>query len=264
MKPIRSLALIALLLTASAFAADQAAPGPRVLVVGDTLAGVPDRFRPEKGNPVYYVIAGKGEVALGDAIGRVEATDPALVEREVVKALASQGFVRTEVGGPLPSIALMIFWGTANFFTNEGQTWNAFQRRDKDLLIELLGLDHWPWALLKDERGNFVGVSMEQQAVLNLTADDRLYLSLLALDAAALKNKVRRKLWRTNMTIDSRHKLADVLPVMLASAAPVFGRGTKEPVFVDDQARRKAGVEIGDLKVVPDDATPGPAPAPKK
>ena len=75
--------------------------------------------------------------------------------------------------------------------------------------------------------------------------EDRLYLSLAALDGQAYRQKTKRLLWRTSMTVDWRNNLADVLPVMLASAAPFFGTNSDKPVFSDEKDRRKANVNIG-------------------
>lgn len=45
--------------------------------------------------------------------------DPKAMQAELVKVLASQGFLETKIGGPLPQIALLFSWGTANLATDE-------------------------------------------------------------------------------------------------------------------------------------------------
>lgn len=42
-----------------------------------------------------------------------------MIEREIVKVLASQGFLPTAVGGPMPALAILITWGSAVLDTSE-------------------------------------------------------------------------------------------------------------------------------------------------
>ena len=78
-----------------------------------------------------------------------------------------------------------------------------------------------------------------------------------------LQHPIKKLLWRTAISIESRRtSLPENLSVMLASAAPWFGRDSEMPVFVDDAARRKAEVHIGTPVVVPD--PPNEAPSLKK
>jgi hypothetical protein len=115
------------------------------------------------------------------------------------------------------------------------------------MIEQLVGTNKWGAGSLSP---------MEMDKLRAASNEDRLYISLAALDVPAFKQKQRVVLWRTSVTIDWRNTLADVLPTMLASAAPFFGTNSDRPVFVDDKDRRKANVDIGDLKVVPDEAQP--------
>jgi len=87
---------------------------PDVLAVSDVFGHLPEKLRPSPGKPVFYDVLGKTERDLGAPIAGEPRADPAEIEREVVKVLASQGFVRTKVGGPMPSIAIILTWGSAN------------------------------------------------------------------------------------------------------------------------------------------------------
>ena len=78
------------------------------------------------------------------------------------------------------------------------------------------------------------------------------------MDLEAASRKQRRLLWRTRMSLDWRDHGPESLAVMLASAAPFFGRATEQGVFIDDHLRRKAEVTIGDARVV-DEPAPKPA-----
>lgn len=227
---------------------------PEVLVVSDTLKDVPEGFRPTPEKPIYYIL-GKGQLSLGQAVGGIKMPDPAEVERLVVSALATQGFRRTEVGGPVPSIFIIASWGDANFADFDYRDPNTdpdLQRamdkaspreRDRRAIEQLVGTDK----MLSLSPGDLT-------KVMAASNEDRLYISIAALDVPAWREKKKKVLWRTSMTIDARLKLADMVPVMLASAAPFFGRSSDTPVFVDDNYRRKFEVNVGEVKVVPDDS----------
>jgi hypothetical protein len=235
--------------------------GLEVLVVADAVTDVPEGLRPAPGKPIYYVL-GKAQMTVGDSVAGVKMPRPELVEKAVVDALATQGFVRTQVGGPLPSIFIIASWGDANFADLEvppdpndaDAVANAAllkkttaASRDRNMIEQLVGTN---------KRGS---QSMSFEAMGKLQAasnENRLYVSLAALDVPAFKAKKRVLLWRTSMTIDWRNKLADALPAMLASAAPFFGTNMDKPVFSDDTDRRKASVDIGELKVMPDEVKP--------
>jgi hypothetical protein len=85
-------------------------------------------------------------------------------------------------------------------------------------------------------------------------ASSRGYIVIGALDVETLvKKKEQKLLWRTRMSIETlRHPLPDSLGVMLASAAPYFGREAPLPVLITEADRRKANVEVGTPYVVPD------------
>lgn len=107
------------LLAATLRAADKSsanqkvARGLEVLVTADAIAS-PEGFRPKPGQPVHYIF-NQTRLTIGDSVGGVKLPDPALVERLLVAELAKQGFVRTQVGGPVPSIYILAIVGDSNF-----------------------------------------------------------------------------------------------------------------------------------------------------
>ena len=232
---------------------DQAKRKPDVLVVADAVGDIPEGFRPSKGKPVYYVLVGKVEMTLGNAVGGVKMPKPAMVEGAVVEALASQGFVRTQVGGPIPSICILVAWGDANFIDlddpppppGSAEARVRATAVDRSKVETIMGTYKPSSASLSDEA-----------KIAQASNDDRLYIFLAALDPTALRQKKKKLLWRTSMSIDGRETLAEALPAMLASAAPFFGLNSDKPVFIDDKDRRKADVEIGELKIIPGEAPP--------
>lgn len=114
MKALFPLALLACLLAGLRQAAAASKPkGLDVLISADAIAS-PEGFRPRPGKPIHYIFF-QSRQTLGEAVAGVKLPEPALVERAVVAELGKQGFVRTEVGGPLPEIAINAVVGDANF-----------------------------------------------------------------------------------------------------------------------------------------------------
>lgn len=67
-----------------------------------------------------------------------------------------------------------------------------------------------------------------------------------AYDGAAIGQGERRVLWRTKMTVNSLGVgMSDVLPVLIASASPYFGREMAEPVTVSKRIIREGNVKLG-------------------
>ena len=238
-------------------------PGPEVLVVSDVVGPDKEVARPAPGKPVYYVILGKAERTLGNAIAGEPLPAPAVVEREIVAALAAQGYVLTQVGGPVPSQALVITWGTANAAiedfsetdptTGETSTSSVFFNQRE--IAQLVGADKANRRML---------MSSEAEQINDAARQDRVYVMIAAMDVEALRKKQKKLIWRTRISIESlRHSLPESLHTMLASAAPYFGKETEMPVFLDDTDRRKAEVKIGTPRVV-DEPSPPATQSPKK
>lgn len=245
-------ALVAGLLVAAAFAA-KAKPGPDVLVVADAAPTLPEAARPTAEKPVHYLLLGMAERTLGAAWAGEPQPDRATLEKEIVRVLATQNFLRTQVGGPMPQLALIVTWGSANLMiddindTNDaGETTTSSLVWNQREIAQLVGAD-------KANRHLLNGV--EAEAINDAARQDRLYLMLAAFDVQALARKEKKMLWRTRISIESRRtSLPESLAVMLNSAAPYFGRSTELPVFIDDNLRRKADVQIGAPVVVPNSA----------
>jgi hypothetical protein len=244
--------LLAVLISVLSAAPAKPKPGPEVLVVADAPGEVPPEFRATPGKAVHYYLVGLAERSLGQPIAGEPQPDKAVLEREIEKALASQGYLRTRLGGVLPALALVVSWGSANLMIEDFEETNAdsgetstssvvFNRRE---IAQLVGAIKAHRRLLS---------SSEADAINDAARQDRVYVFIGAFDAQALAKKQKKLLWRTAISIESRRtSLPENLGVMLASAAPWFGRDSEMPVFVDDAARRKAEVHIGTPVVVPD------------
>lgn len=268
---LRSLFLVLASVLAVFVAPAAGAPKPpHVLIVSDVLGDVPDSLRPQPGKPIHYVIIGKVENDLGTPIAGEPRADPAVIEREVVKVLASQGFLPTAVGGPMPALAILITWGSAVLDTSEismpplpqpsfgapadptalppppppDTVLLAYNQRE---IASLVGADKANRNLLDSSR---------LAAINDAASTSRVYIFIGAFDIETmLKKKQRKLLWRTRMSIPStHHSLPDSIGIMLASAAPFLGREVAAPVFIGESDRRKAEVQMGTPYVVPEPA----------
>lgn len=242
-----------------------------VVVVGDVLKDVPFAQHPEPGRPIHYLLLGNKEVDFGFPLAGMPRPDPKAMEAELIKVLAQQGFVQTKVGGPMPEIMLLFSWGTANMATEdtpgtnpetgvneddpEAPTVFAYNRKE---MRRLVGADKADWQNVTLVDGDKIAEAVRS---------DRVYIFVVAFDAKELFRKNKVVLWRTRMSVDLLdHALPDSFALMLASAAPYFGRNTDQPVFVDDQTRN-ARVKLGEMKIieeVPDPVAPKPAASGKK
>lgn len=258
---MRAPLLRAALLTSLFFAAPlfgaKPPPGPDVLIVADNFGRPTDLTRPAPEHPVYYIVLGGRQMDIGASVAGERMPTVQQVESLIENALASQGFVRTRVGGPMPAIVVVYTFGCANVELTDWSedevdpatgavtgTTTYNDSTNAGSLIALVG-----------------GVKARHQLISSATAadlsdaaqTDRVYITVAALDAAKLRRKEKQIVWRTRISIPSlRHSLPDSMAVMLASAAPYFGGDTAVPVFIDDRDRRKTDVQIGNTEVVPD------------
>ena len=265
--PVRSVRsagpVVAALFLLSAFQpfnppAFSAKPGPEVFVVADASEETAGAFLPSPDTPVYYYFVGQKEKAIGSTWAGEKFPPKAAIESEVIKALASQGYHRTQVGGPKPSLVIMALWGTAS--AEGGGVNESHEDEDGASLIynqreikKLLG------AHKLNARGNTN--PFEYDEVREAMSEDRVYVMLGAFDAGALARKERKLVWRASMSIDTlAHSFPASLATMLASAAPWFGRNTEKALIIDDKVR-KGRVEIGEAIVIgTEPANPQPPP----
>lgn len=227
--------------------------GPDVLVVTDVFAGDRESILPQPGKPVYYVLLGSNEHPLGASVAGERMPRKEEIERQVVSILAERNFVRAELGGPMPSVALIVAYGPANVIYDEtqnmdpdtGESTTSFVFFNQREIANLVGAVKAQNRLL----------SMNEAAEINAAAnEDRLYVLIGALDARKLAQRKKQLVWRTFMSIPSvGNSLPETLAVLLKSGAPHFARDTQAPIFVDDVDRRQTVIEFGELQVLDDD-----------
>lgn len=262
--------VLAVALAAEVSAAAPAKPAPpAVLVVADVFGEVPEALRPQPGKPIRYAIAGNYESDIGSPVAGEPRANAAAVEVEVTKVLATQGFIKTKVGEPLPAIALLITWGSAVLDASDmavlplpgrigGNAPDPNNPLDPNVApaTQLVSFNGRQISqLVGADKASNGAVDPGTLAEINsAAADNRVYIFIVAFDMEAMaKKKEKKMLWRTRISIPSiRHSLPDSLGVMLTSAAPFLGRELAAPVFIGEADRRKAEVQMGTPYVVPE------------
>jgi hypothetical protein len=79
-------------------------------------------------------------------------------------------------------------------------------------------------------------------------------ITFWAFDFAQARQGVARLLWKTNISSSTRgFYLPEVLPTMLAVAAPMIGRETGKPIRIDIDEHYRPRIELGPLQVIDDD-----------
>ena len=238
-------ALVLLLLPICVVCAeDKPSSGPNVLVVADAMTTEGEAFQPAPGKPVYYYVLDGKQRAIGHSYAGEKFPSREAIVDEVVKVLATHGYVRTQKGGPVPSLGVLILWGTANAMIDDipGEQGGSvmYNRRE---MRQVAGADK-----ADSHHGNDPQENEQIDRHLN---EYRVYVMVGAFDAAALKKKEKKLVWRTTMSIDTLiSSFPESIAAMVTSAAPYFGRSTEKAVSVTDADRRNATVKLGPLQVI--------------
>jgi len=231
---------------------------PEVLVVGETFDRPLSETRPTPGHPIYYYLIGGAQLDLGGKIRGEQMPLKSDLENLIHQTLASQGFRRAEKEGPEPELIVSFAYGTVAVDLNE------WDEAEIDLTVED-AVDTSEYLKTNEyanggEIRHLVGASrMFNRRMDYKTAqlfkialqNDRLYITVSAMSAEALRRQERDIVWRTRISIElDRNSLPKFMNVMLASAAPFLGAETDVPVFLGERDRRNTDVQIGELEVV--------------
>jgi hypothetical protein len=228
---------------------------PDVLVVSDALTGGEAPPEPTADNPVYYIFLGGTEQDIGGSIAGIPSPTAAQMREVVARELARRHSIETQLGGPLPQLAVILAWGTAALDTFEqydsetGESTNiAFNEREMRRLLGFTKVQPRPFRKSETDHLN------------DALNSDRFYILVAALDAMALRQREKKLVWRTRISIDARRTdLVKSMGVMIASAGPFFGRHEDRPVVVDDMLRKNTQVDVGEATVVGTDVPAPPA-----
>lgn len=228
----------------SRLAADAPNPPPEVIVVGDVTKPGQQARLPDAANPVYYVPLTPDQPKAG-AEQKDKPTDKKQPPREEVlkqltEALAKRHYLPAGPGHP-PEIVLSFWWGTADpehetFGTDDALESESFNER---AMIALVGSDK------KQELMNWHSKDLR-----SAQREERHYVIVMAFDYAAAVQKQKKVLWITRMSTPSRHiDLADVLPALVTTGVPAYGREAF-PKWIDSgKTQREESIRIAPLEV---------------
>lgn len=171
------------------------------------------------------------------------AADDAQPQRErvlklFVKTLSERGYVATQKTTPAPALVLAFYWGTMNpevdFDPNDPESLGTgFNQKD---MLDLVG----------GQQREKLRYSRDLNTVYEDALDDRFFAIVTAYDYAAAKQKKRVVLWQARMSTRSKGvTLESVLPSLIASGGPLFGRETDRPKWVEMPVAPQGTVEIG-------------------
>lgn len=214
---------------------------PQVVVVGDLTTMGKGLTPPDAAHPVYYFPLPVGYKELG-ATYAGEKPPPAknAVSHTLAVALAKQHYLVMTPEHP-PTQVLVFWWGSLNpviedWGSNDPMDRTFFNEREMMALVGAYKLQ-MPFGSRVDD-------------VKAAAQDDRYFVVVMAFDYAAATRREKKLLWAAKMSTPSNGTdLAAVIPALVASGAPVFGRDT-QPDFVDSaNAMKEATVTIAPLEV---------------
>lgn len=229
-----------------------------VLIVADARSTAAAARVPTAENPVYYFLLPNRERALGPAWARDRVPDHATVEAGVVKALASRHYLRTQAGGPAPTLVISVVWGSAQLmfdeipesatYHEESPSLNTARERSYVLynsrqIYQLVGGGKSARRMESDktENGN----------IADALKDDRLYLAIGAFDAEALRKKKRHLVWRTMVSLSTlADDLDHALPTLLKVATPFLGREVDRGILIPFEKLKRGAVDLRPLNVI--------------
>lgn len=232
-------------------------PDIEVITVTDVTPEGRQVAPPTPDAPVYYVAINLGFRDLGGAIGgeKVPPADQAL--RTITKVLAGQGYLPATAHTPPPSLILVLAWGTLYTDMDYGFNFDSppIQRNRQQILKFLggykMGFSDRDFDPLIPMMPGLNFKSYDSRDFYEMARDDYYMALVSAYDFEAAKQKTKKMLWVTRISCPSRRRwLGEVMPTMLAVAAPHIGRETDQPVWVNASSQFRPTVKIRDLELL--------------
>lgn len=193
---------------------------------------------PTLAKPAYYfpVVAGYREE--GAKVAGETKPPVTTVVHLLAKTLAQEHYFVISKAHPQPDILLAFHWGYMNPEIDDmGDPENpqkVFYNQNEML------------ALVGGQTLGMLDLNFEKEAVMQGAEDDRYFIVVSAYDFAAAKQHKKVLLWQARMSTPSVGvTLGEVLPSLIASGGPMFGRETIRPKWIDMPIAREGHVEIG-------------------
>ena len=226
--PVRPLIAAAALLILG-IAPALAQPSIRVAIASDITEEGQNTPVPTADKPVFYYAVTPGYVNVGTALAGETSPSKSYVQRLFARALAGRGYHYQRTGKTPPPIALLLQWGYAVPDINADMQF--VNEADMETLV--MGTS-------KLEENKF---SSKVSSLYDAARLPRYYVTVTAIDFAAFAQKKTVVLWvtRASTELEANH-LAEVLPTLIASAAPLFGTQSDQPRLIDAPLVPAAGV----------------------
>jgi hypothetical protein len=212
---------------------------PQVIVVGDVTEAGRQLSSPSTQRPVYYFPLVVGYKEMGTSIAGEKVPEKNVVLHTLAKELAKQHYFVMNEQHP-PDQLLVFWWGSMNpeikdFGSNDPTEQVFFNEREMLALVgayKTFGLAPW-----------------QSDDLRTAARDDRYFIILMAYDFAAARGRQKKLLWMAKMSTDSVGSyLPDVIPALVASGGPAFGRDTP-PSFVDSEQALKGKVILAPMEM---------------
>lgn len=242
-------------------------PNLDLTVVSEMTAEGKKRPLVDSAHPAYFVMYTQGEKTRGDDVAE-KAMTPSEVQRLLIRSLAPNGYQPATKAHP-PSLLVLYTWGSYNndigdnaITASRGVIERAglvggerFAHQVGDMMKERadLRMGGMPTfaADMLDPFRLYQSSDPKHAYIMDQVKSELYYVVASAYDFGAMRQHQRVLLWRTRMTVDSRGVAqTQVVPVLIAKAAPFFGTDMIEPRIMVTSLK-KAVVEVGDLREVP-------------
>jgi hypothetical protein len=218
--------------------------GIRVDVVVDLTDAGKKVTRPTPEHPAYYYPVTRGYTEGGASlVGEKPPPPTADIQRMIFKALAQQGYLLMTKKSP-PSLILMLWWGyKAPVFLGPGAQGQNGDGSDNSAGVPMSGRvslaanhnemeelvmgtkyepDYWEY--------DGAHPSIRLEALTHASRVANYYMMVSALDFKSATQKKTVVLWTARVSTSRwSHTLDQVLPTLIATGAPLFGRDSDGP-----------------------------------
>jgi len=210
---------------------------------------------PSPSAPVYYFAANAGYHDFGGIIAgdKLPATGDMITY--LARALAKSGFLPADAQHP-PTEVIIFAWGT--FYRDIMPSMDPSlpdSQTNVMAMIRFLGGDKLglvpdapdPWNAT--DMPGLTRFNPDAEAIADVARDDLYVVALAGYEFPVKEAKHPKLLWRTKISCPARGLvMADTLPTMVAIAAPLIGRETQAPVWINASDKFKPEVRIGNPK----------------
>ncbi len=201
---------------------------------------------PTADHPTYYYPYVVGYQEVGSIAAGAKVPPDAPVKHQLAEALASQGYLVTQVNGakldPPPAILLVFRWGNISSVMSEDVDDNGAktpQHNERAHLREML--------LVGIQESDLLDDSLKKRDLRDSADDDRYYVTLAAYDFGAYYTKHKTVLlWVSRMSIPKQNMdLEQVVIPLIKTGTPFLGRETNQPKLIDLPNGPEGKVELG-------------------